>query len=523
MLANLKVVLTYVEGMWRFRWYALLVAWPVCLAGWFFVFCMPEIYQARAQVYIDTQSVLKPLLDGLAVRTEVTDRVGMMTRALVSRPTLTDVARAIDPQFELLSPLKQQAMLKGLEQRIYVGPGERPNMYEIRYQDQDRARSLLVVQLLLNNLVEDTVKLTRADSSIAQQFLDGQITVYEARLSEAELRLAAFKKLHVGMMPSQGEDYYSNLQEGMQALEQTQNALRLAINRRDELRRQLSGEEPVFGMVATPAQAVSELDPLIAKHQAELERLRLQFTDQHPDVVVLKEIISQLEVRRQEGARGSAAGGNVSRQAPGASLVYQATTIALSEAEIEVSTLHTKEAQLQASVDQLKQSVDTIPEVEAQLASLNRDYDITKTQYEALAMRLEAARLSEEAEQSNEEFKFRIIEPPVAPPAPVSVNRPLFLTVVLLAGLLAGIGLTFLLHQIRPVFLNTSMLGHALGLPVLGVVSLRRQLAARMRYRMELACLAIVTAMLIGAYGGTVFMHEIGARVLQNLMLEEKV
>lgn len=521
MLANLKIIVTYLEGMWRFRWYALLVAWPICLAGWFFVLCMPEIYQARAQVYVDTQSVLKPLLDGLAVRTEVTDRVGMMTRALVSRPTLARVARTIEPDFDLRSPERQQGMLKGLEQQIYIGVGERPNIYEIRYQDEDRQRAVVVVQLLLSNLVEDTLRLTRADSDIARQFLDQQIGEYESRLIDAEQKLAIFKKQHVGMMPTQGQDYYSNLQEAMRSLEQTQDALRLAENRREELRRQLGGEEPVFGMVAAPVRATSELDTLIQKHQVDLEQLRLQFTEQHPDVVVLKEIIAQLMARRQASMSGGGSSANAnSMQGLGASLAYQATTIALSNAEIEVSTLRTKEAQLQGRVDDLRESVDTIPEVEAQFTSLNRDYDITKAQYEALVTRSEAARLSGKAEQSNEEFKFRVIEPPIAPEVPVSVNRPLFITVVLVAGLLAGTGITFLLHQIRPVFLNSSMLENVLNLPVLGVVSLKRQLAVKLKSRVESAALVAVALLLIGVYAGTTMLHETGAHALQSLMLE---
>lgn len=524
MFEMFRTVVTHTQGMWRFRWFASLIALPLCLLGWLFVYSMPDVYQARAQIYIDTQSVLKPLLDGLAVRTEVNDRVGMMTRVLVSRPSLVEIARAIRPEFDALPVLKQQGILNGLEHQIYISPGELPNIYEMQYQDEDRARALLVVELLLNNLVEDTVGLTRTDTSIAQEFLDGQIAEYEARLRDAEQRLAAFKKQHVGMMPSQGQDYYSRLQEAMKALDETRDALRLATQRRDELRRQLNGEEPVFGMVAPPAlKGASELDALISKHETELEGLRLQFTDQHPDVVVLKEIIAQLKARRPNTAQGPTNRLNKTPQPPALSLVYQATTIALSEAEIEVSALRTKEAQLQSRVSGLKESVDTIPEVEAQLTSLNRDYDITKAAYEALAKRLQSARLSEEAEQSNDEIKFRIIEPPVAQPQPVGPNRPLFLTVVLAVGLLAGAGMTFMLHQIRPVFLNSRVLGESLQLPVLGVVSIQRRPVERLRHRMELASFILVMLLLICVYGGVVVLHEDGAHAMQALVSGWKV
>jgi polysaccharide chain length determinant protein (PEP-CTERM system associated) len=502
--------------MWRFRWFALLVAWPLCLIGWLYVYYMPSIYQARAQVYIDTQSVLKPLLDGLAVRAEVTDRVGMMTRALVSRPTLSEIAGAIETSFETWPPAKQHAFLTGLERQIYLGPGEREHIYEIRYQDENRARALQVVELLLRNLVQDTVKLTRTDTTAAQEFLDSQIADYEARLTTAEQRLADFKKEHVGLMPSQGQDYYSNLQEAMSELGKARAALELALRRRDELQRQLVGDEPVFGMVEAPAlKEASEIDRAIEGRQQELERLRLQFTEQHPDVVALKEVIAQLQARKRANDQGRAATSAANSRPQAVSLAYQATTIALSQAEVEVSTLRTKAGQLQVTVDELRKSVDTIPEVEAKLASLNRDYDITRRQYEALVARLESARLSDDAEQSNEEIKFRVIEPPVVPPTPVSINRPLLLTVVLAAGFLAGLGLTFLLHQVRPVFLNSDMLNRAIGLPVLGVVSLQLQALARFRRRMELTSLGVALLLLLCSYGGLVKFSDEGARALR--------
>ncbi len=522
MFDSLRIVLTHLEGTWRFRWHALLVVWILCLAGWVYVYCIPDAYQARAQVYIDTQSVMKPLLDGLAVGPEVTDRVGMMTRALVSRPTLAEVARGIEPDFDQLPPVKQHAMVAGMEHRIYVGPGERENIYEIRFEDQSREKALRVVELLLHNLVEDTVALTRTDTSMAQEFLHSQIDDYEKRLQAAERRLATFKKRHVGLMPSEGQDYYSRLQAGAKALQETRGALQIAIERRDELRRQLGGEEPVFGMVTAPVlKQNSELDALIQKHQNELEQLKLQFTDQHPDVVALSEIISQIKARRQKSIETQSFGGAVQDAAP--SLVFQATTIALSQAEIEVSTLGSKAAQLEAIVDDLKKSVDTIPEVEAQLASLNRDYDVTSAQYEALAKRLESARLSQEAEQSNEDVKFQIIEPPVAPPTPISANRPLFLTAVLGAGLLVGSGFAFVLHRLSPVFIDSRTLSEVIGFPTLGIVSLQRDFRASLRHRDELSSLVGVIVLLVCAYGGAIALQENGAPALQRLISELKV
>ena len=61
-------LLTHVRSAWRYRWHGIACAWVVALAGWLVVTQLPNRYEATARVYVDTQSVLRPLLAGLAVR-----------------------------------------------------------------------------------------------------------------------------------------------------------------------------------------------------------------------------------------------------------------------------------------------------------------------------------------------------------------------------------------------------------------------------------------------------------------------
>ena len=60
-------ILSYVWGVWRYRWLAIVVAWVVAIGGWAYVWQMPESYVASARVYVDTNSVLRPLLKGLTI------------------------------------------------------------------------------------------------------------------------------------------------------------------------------------------------------------------------------------------------------------------------------------------------------------------------------------------------------------------------------------------------------------------------------------------------------------------------
>ncbi|MFQ5756704.1 MAG: XrtA system polysaccharide chain length determinant [Acidiferrobacterales bacterium] len=518
----LAQIAAYARGMWRYRWHALLLAWVISITGWAIVYALPDQYEARARIYVDTQSVLRPLLQGLTVESNVQTRVAVMTRALLSRPNLERVVRETDMDLRTSTPEEMESLLTWLKRTIKVQGGrEVNNIYSITYTDRAPDMAQRVVQKLLDVLVEDTLGTARSDSAVAQRFLAEQISKYERQLSAAERRLAEFKKQHVGTMPGQQGDYYARLQAVMNDLEQARASLRTAINRRDELRKQLEGEEPVFGIVSptgTFRTSATPLDTRIQRYQQELDELLLKYTARHPDVKAVKQIIARLEQRRkaQLGSIGpqQTADGQPTELNP----VYQRLQIALNEADVEVAALQAQVEDRQNRVAELGQMVDTIPEVEAKLARLNRDYSVTKAQYESLVQRLESARLSEKAERTSDDVKFRIIDPPVVPLQAKGPHRALLLTAVLMIGLAAGVALAYLLNELRPVFSSFKALRDATGLPVLGIVSMRLMPRQRLRLRLELTSFVITTMLLGCAYGGALVLQEIGVRVAQSLL-----
>src|SRR3979409_454221 len=96
-------ILFHLRATWRYRWLAVISAWIIALGGWIAVYLMPDRYEASARVYVDTQSVLRPLLAGLAVQPNVDQMVTMMSRTLISRPNLEKVIRMADMDIGLNS------------------------------------------------------------------------------------------------------------------------------------------------------------------------------------------------------------------------------------------------------------------------------------------------------------------------------------------------------------------------------------------------------------------------------------
>jgi polysaccharide chain length determinant protein (PEP-CTERM system associated) len=471
--------------------------------GWIFISTMPDHYDASAKVHVDTESMLRPLLRGLAVDSDITGQVQSITRTLLSRPNLEKLVRKTDLDLKVKSKFEMDAMVSQLQARIGFRRLGQENLFEITFTDSNPKLAKDVVQAVLDIFVESSLGTSRQGSNVAQEFIDQQIEEYRKKLFESEEKLKEFKQANVGLMPSQGQDYFARLQQEEEELARARLLYDEAKQRRDELRRQLIGEEPSFGIMpsSTVSNAVAHpLDSRIQELEIQIDNLLLRFTEQHPDVVELRKMVSRLKKQRDEDLakldkKGNAPANLGLEQNP----VYQQIKISLGSAEAELASLSVRVEQLEARTKKTKELVDTVPKIEAELARLDRDYNVNRQNYDALVARRESARLSREAGRSADNIKFRIIEPPRVPNAPSGPNRPLLQFVVLIGGLLVGISFAFLIAQIKPIFFTVKTLKGFSDYPVLGAVSIvRTEKQLKLRRLEVLSFLAVGMVLLLG-------------------------
>jgi polysaccharide chain length determinant protein (PEP-CTERM system associated) len=492
----LDQIIDGIRGSWRFRRYALLTAWIIAPIGWAVVFLLPDVYQANSRVFVDTKTALKPVLENLVLDQDVNAQLNLVRQALLAGPQLDPVAQEVGLiDARTMSPQRRLRVVNYMRDRITLnvtlagqgGEGQERDagsIYAIQYKDVSRDRAIKVVEILQNNLIENTLGGKRSGSENAQKFLVDQIRDYEQRLRTAEDQLASFKKQNVGLMPAEqqggGGSYFARLQMEMDAVKTAQSQLAITTSRREELQRQLRGEAPVaaasgLAMPNTHGGAVGAADTLsrIQETQARLDDLLLRFTDKHPDVIATRETLEALRLRRQAELDALRRGDPNAAAASGASLnpVYQSIQLALNQADVEIASLRRQIADRQTKVAELRAMLDTMPQVEAEYARLNRDYDVTKAQYTALVERLEKSRLGEEAATSGS-VRFDVIEPPNAEFKPISPMRSVLLAAVLAVSLAAGAAVAFMLHQLKPVFVSMRALADYTGLQVLGAVSM---------------------------------------------------
>ena len=393
----------------------------MALIGWVVVFALPDRYAAEARVFVDTRTALKPALQGLTTDQNVDAQINFVHQSLLEGPQLEKIAAesgvlpaSITDSRERTETLRAFSASIILTVTSAGSQGDERatagTIYGFHFVDPSRERALRVVKILLDTFVDETLGGKRQGSEEAQKFLEAQIKDYEQHLSVAEDKLATFKKKNVGLMPSEQGGYFAQLQTETDAEKKAEVDLSVALSRREELVKQLHGDEAVSaaggGLTGAvgPNGVASGGDTLsrIRETQAKLDELLLKYTDQHPDVIAdPRDARGTQKAPRSRDCRlrrGDAAA--VAASGAANSPVYQSMQLELNKVDVEIAALRRGLTQHEATVADLRQRLNTAPQVEAEYQQLNRDYDVNKAQYTALLESYQKARLGERADNA---------------------------------------------------------------------------------------------------------------------------
>jgi polysaccharide chain length determinant protein (PEP-CTERM system associated) len=497
------LALFHLAGLWARRWSIAAVAWVVCLGGWLFVALMPPQYTARATIYVDTQSILGPLMRGLTVDSDVERQLMIMRQTLLSRPNMEQLIRDAGLDLELdvgSSPVDQTNLIESLQRNIRIS-ARNNTLFEVSYTHKDPELAYRVVDTVLQIFVEQNIGDSQRDVETARGFIGQQIEDYEQRLREADLAVAEFRRENADKLGNL-ERLRRQLGTAQSELAQLRTELDSAIWQRDQLQLQLSSTPPTV-----PADELrggpSPAEQRLMELQGRLDELMRVYTERHPDVVALRGMIrdarAELAARREEGE-----GGGPRRPNP----VHEQLRSDLQVAERRIAELRRRISEKETQIEELSVQVQENPTVEAELRRLTRDYEIILDQYQALVERRETAQLAERMRNQTNNVEFRLVEPPMVPSQPSGPNYSLMMLAVVVAAFGSGGGLAFLRVQLDPSVTSAHQLREQFDLPVLGALSMVPSVRARRWHWVErglfagVVCVPVVVgAALFAVYG----------------------
>ena len=203
----------------------------------------------------------------------------------------------------------------------------------------------------------------------------------------------------------------------------------------------------------------------IAALQTQISQLQARgWKDRHPDIVAARAEIARLKPQADAERRTGVPTGS-------SNPLYVSLRGMLTEREGQMAALVARRDQLQSDMAALAAKRSSEPEVVAEQARLNRDYDVMKAQYGKMLEDREQLRLRNDVNSKTDAFKFRIIDRPSIPTIPATPNRPIFLTLILIVAVGGGLGAAFARTQLQTTFPTLSRLEQLTGMTVLGAVS----------------------------------------------------
>lgn len=455
-------------------------------------------YVSATTIFVEEQKIISPLTQGMAATTDVTDQGRIAKELIFGQRIMTQLLEHSGLGKDATTDIERDNAMLGIQRRMKI-VNISANLIRIEYKDIDPKRAQAVAQRAAELFVSEGTDKRIEESREAFQFIEAQTGEYLEKLTEAESRLKEFRSQNIDARVGTEAEVGARITKLQQDIDTTRTALADAEVRRDSLEKQLSGEAEI-AVVATREGQYRER---IGQLQNQIDELRLNYLDTHPEIVRLKYQIEDLtaamkEAHENRAKRGPGAGG------PDSSTITSPLYMQLRTDLLRVKTeIDSYKGRMTEYRRQLATELDRGRRVnvgEATLAEITRDYEVNRDIYHDLLRRRENARVSMNLGRTEQGPAFRIQEP-----ANLPVQRNgLRLGHVLLAGILLSFAIpaAFVIAKLKldPRIRHAALITNQLKLPLLAIVPQHLGPTDILALRRELGGLAALTIVGIGLF-----------------------
>lgn len=471
--------------------FAIVLIGVVC-AGMFW----PRGYESNALVYIDSASIIEPLVKGGKSDISNADRAEQAQKLIYTRSLLKATAEQVGVLDEDSSPEKVNTIIKHLRNSVTIA-AEGKNYFRLTYWDSNPDRSYQVLDALVETFIGNRAAAKQSDSGEAFDFIQSQVQLYKAQLDDAERKLKENKANSPNTTEEAVKTRIANLTTEIEDLEITVRETESKIATTREL---LEDEDKYLDEQA----GLSSLQERRRALKTELEQLRRNYQESYPDIVLIKQQLAEVEDSlRKLGSLGDLDGalGKTGED------LFGELRKQLSVAEVD---LKSQRRRLQ-SLNELRQEqfhlADQVADNKAHLDQLTRNYNVTVDVYEELLSRQENAKLSVALNQKGGGQGYQVVEPPVYPLEPGGPKFYQFALAAPVLGLGAPLGLLLAFILVDPRVRSVSSLVQTMPpeIELMGVTPHFESPAENRAARVEIAMLALFCIAVAIGYGFLVF------------------
>lgn len=462
----------YIEIILRRKWF-IIIPFILSIIGIISTLTsIPPMYKSTTLILVEPQKVPESYVKP-TITIDIGERVNTISQQVMSRTRLESIIKEFNLYPMEKKRLTPEEIVELMRNNIEIGIKEDArrkdlSSFTISYSGNNPETVRNVTSRLASLYIEENLKVREQQAEGTTEFLDGQLQGLKSGLETQEAQNKAFKEQFMGELPSQLETNLRTLDRLQLALQTTNDSLRGAEERKIIIEKQLTDIDPNAIVNTGAGGTVDPLRSRLATLQTELTQLSAIYTDKYPDIIRLKNEISDIEKELQVGKPKEKDHETKSKtQVVRGNTLYNILSNQLMDINSEIKNLKNKQKDITKDITIFQGRVERTPTRELQMSALIRDYENTRLNYQNLLNKKLDAQLSENLEKRQKGEQFKILDPANLPSKPFNsdVKKVVFIGSAL--GLGIGFGLVFLLEYIDGSFRKPEDVYATLGLPVL--------------------------------------------------------
>jgi polysaccharide chain length determinant protein (PEP-CTERM system associated) len=465
-----------IEILLRRRWWIIITFCLTMIIGISLAFLLPKMYKAETLVLIQPQKVPTDYVQPV-VTTDTDSRIEAISRQILSRSNLERIMQDFNlysgPEYETMymedkvADLRENISVKLIRREI---PGYRgiTNAYAftISFEGKFPEKVKNVTNALASYFIDENIRFRETEAVGTSNFLEEELNTIRKELAANEKKQKEYREKYMGELPEQLASNFAMLTRLEEQLKAKQTNLLSENNKLSMIMEQITDGAFLFGqgaMVTSDGRIVSDFEQSISLEQAKemLSYLQSRYTENHPDVIRIKKIISDLEQKHKKN------GEDASEASP---YIPPNAKMEVERIKVNINTLTADISKLKSQIRVYEKRIENTPTREQELKSLERDYDNIKRTYDILLNKKLKSEVSVSMEKKQKGQKFQILDPAGLPEKPSFPNLKILFILCLAAGPNIGLGLVLLLEYLNTSFRSPKDIESYLGVPVLATV-----------------------------------------------------
>jgi len=313
----------------------------------------------------------------------------------------------------------------------------------IKVTDRDPALAQKLCNEVASVFMQENQRVKHEQASGTTVFLDKRVEDAKAKLDDQDAKLAAFKGRYSGSLP---DEQQANLNV-LAGLNTQLDAATQALNRAQQDKS--FAESVLSQQLGSQSADNPSAQKQLADMQSQLGALLAKDTEDHPDVIRMRQSIADLK-QKMVSSQGTPAAGGSTVDAP--EIQQLRAQVHQYDAVMKEKTAQQRDVQRQIALYQSRLQLS--PSVEEQYKLLTRDYQTALDFYNGLLKKRSESAMVSDMNHQAESAEFRILDAANLPEGPSFPNPLYFSLGGLAAGLALGVGI-IALREVRDKTLRT--------------------------------------------------------------------